>query len=117
MGDIRKNGALSWNRLISCAALSLYVCALVVMPAVHGHSCEHQATTCCEHHSESDSDLPVPEDTCSLCEFVRLAIPFVVIDLPVPLQAEIGCDLSFTISIPSVADAAILPPCRAPPAV
>ena len=102
---------------MSCAVLALYGFAFIAMPAMHGYTCEHLVETCCTHHSESDYPHPDPEDTCLLCEFVRLAIPFVTIDVPILLQVDIACERSFTVLIPSVVDATVLPPCRAPPVV
>ena len=109
-----KNQKPFWSRFISCAALGLYVFALVAMPALHGHSCEHPAETCC-NHSEHVPDVPLSDDPCPICEFAHLAIPFFVISEPLLLQADIVVQISFTVSIPLVADAAVLPPCRAPP--
>ena len=103
-----------WNRFISCTALGLYVCACVAMPALHGHSCEHPAETCCEH-SESAPDIPAADDPCPICEFAHLVVPFFVFSEPLLLQAVSVSQISFTVSIPLVADAAALPPCRAPP--
>jgi len=105
---------MDWNRFISCAALGLYIVALVVLPALHEHGCEHDAATCCEH-SESSPILPVSSDTCSICEFAHLAIPFFVVSEPLLSQADICSEISFTVSIPSVTEVAVLPPCRAPP--
>jgi hypothetical protein len=103
-----------WNRFTSCAVLGLYVLALVVLPALHGHGCEQDAATCCEH-SESSPIFPVSSDTCSICEFAHLAIPFFEISEPLPLQADTCSEIFFTVSIPSVAEVTVLPPCRAPP--
>jgi len=88
--------------------------AFVVLPAFHGHGCESSIETCCEH-PDTESSFPVPEDSCLICEFARLTVPFCVIDTPHLSQEDIGSELSFTISRPSVADATILPPCRASP--
>ena len=102
------------SRFVSCIALGLYVLALVVLPALHGHGCEHDTATCCKH-SESPPILPVSNDSCSICEFAYLAIPFFEISEPPLFQADINSEISFTVSIPSVAEATLLPPCRAPP--
>jgi hypothetical protein len=113
-GENRKS---FWNRFAACAALGLYVFALVVMPALHGHSCGHHADTtdtCCQH-SEHAPDVPLSDDPCPICEFAHLAIPFFVMSEPLLLQMDIVAQISFTVSIPLVADAAILPTCRAPP--
>ena len=96
----------------SCAVLGLYVLALVATPALHGQIHDLLIEPCCE---QSDCDHPIPEDTCSLCEFVRAAIPFTMVDGLPTLQPDIIAYTSFAISIPPVADATILPPCRAPP--
>jgi len=84
------------------------------MPALHEHVHAHLVEPCCE---QSDCDHPIPEDTCTLCEFVRAAIPFYAADAPLLSQADIDSVIFFTISIPPVVDTTILPPCRAPPVV
>ena len=100
------------HRLVSSAALGLYVFALVVMPSLHVHGCGHGAGTCCEH---SAPDLLDSEGTCSICEFAHLMVPCLVISEPLLLQAEVVFKASFTASVPLVAETTVLPPCRAPP--
>jgi len=109
-----KNWKPLWDRFVACAVLGLYTFALIVLPALHGHGCEVNADTCCEH-SDTDSTLPVQDDSCSICEFAWLTVPFCMIDEPLLSQADICSEISYTISLPSVADGTLLPPCRAPP--
>ena len=97
---------------MSCAALGLYVLTLVAMPALHEYVHDHLAEPC---HERSDSGIPVPEDTCPLCELARSVTPFVAIDEPLPLQTGIVSEMSFAAAIPPVVGVITLPPCRAPP--
>ena len=119
---IKRLHGKNWNlfknryRLISCVALGLYVFALVVLPGLHGHGCDHPVETCCEH-SESTPDLPDSDDACPICEFAVLAVPFLTASDPLLWQPDTVSEISFTLSIPPVADATDLPPCRAPPIV
>jgi hypothetical protein len=82
------------------------------MPALHEYIHDHLAESHCER---SDSGLPVPEDTCPLCELVHSVTPFVTIDEPFPLQTDIVSEMSFVAAIPLAVGAITLPPCRAPP--
>jgi hypothetical protein len=105
------------SRLVSCVALGVYLVALVVMPAWHGHACEHEHTTetCCEHSDHVPDSPPVSDNSCPICEFAHLAVPFHTIAEPLLWQADIVSEISFAVSIPSVGHATALPPCRAPP--
>jgi hypothetical protein len=98
-----------WSRFVSCAAIGLYVFALVVMPAVdvYNHGCRAEVNG---EQSNSEKDCPI-------CEFARLVVPFFVVADPFVLQTDTGVEICFTISIPSVVSATALPPCRAPPVV
>ena len=99
-----------WNRFVSCAALGLCLFALVAMPALDQHIFHHSAVTYSEHSSDS-------ENTCPICQFVRLVTPYFVDIELVPLPTDIVVETCLTVSIPSVAYATALPPCRAPPVV
>ena len=90
----------------------LYVLTLVATPALHGQIHDFFIEPCCE---QTDCDHPIPEGTCLLCEFVRVTVPFTTIDGLPTLQPDIVAYIPYTVAIPSVADATILPPCRAPP--
>jgi Sec-independent protein secretion pathway component TatC len=105
----RENRKPVWNRFVSCAIIGLYVFALVVMPAVdvYNHGCRAVMGS---EQSDSEKDCPI-------CEFARLAVPFVVVADPFVLQMDTSAELCLIISIPSVADVTDLPPCRAPPVV
>ena len=98
-----------WNRFVACAAIGLYVFALIVMPAldVYNHGCRAAMG-----HEQSDS-----EKDCPICEFARLAVPFVMVADPFVLQMDTSTELCSIISIPSVATVTPLPPSRAPPVV
>jgi hypothetical protein len=112
----RNNRMPLWSRLVSCAALGLYLFALVILPAMHGHSCEHAADTCCGHSESAPQHVPDADD-CPICEFALLAVPYFTVAEPLLWQAESVSDVSFVVSIPSVADVTALPPCRAPPVI
>ena len=104
------------NRFVSCAALGLYVFALIVLPGLHGHNCERPVETCCEH-SEPAPCLPNSDDSCPICEFAVLVVPFFVVAEPLLWRVDAVSEISFTLSIPPVANVTDLPPCRAPPVV
>ena len=104
------------NRFLSCTALALYVCALVAMPALDGLLHAHLVAPGLEcADPDPNSQLPVPTDTCPICQFMRLAVPFVTVEVPLPIQADVVFDISFSVSIPLVTNVLPLPPCRAPP--
>ena len=111
-----KNRSPFRNRWVSCAALGLYAFALVVIPVLHEHECDHPAEACCEH-SEPVPHHPDSDDSCSICEFATLAVPFVTVAEPLLWQVNAVSEISFILWIPPVADVTDLPPCRAPPAV
>ena len=106
-----------WNRFTSCAALTLYLFALVVIPALHGHDCENGTATCCEHSETIPDQNSVPVDSCPICEFVHLVVPFFTVSEPLLYRTDIVDEVCVVVSIPSVAHATILPPCRAPPVI
>jgi len=71
---------------------------------------------CFEHFDdEPEFEPPAPEEADPICELLRLSVPFFTDDVPSLLQTGIDFNHSFPVLIPSVADATILPPCRAPP--
>ena len=102
------------NRFISCVALGLYTFALIILPSWHRHCYEHLTDTCCEH-SEPTSCPPDSDDSCPVCEFAVLAVPFLTASEPLLWQTDVIHEISFSLSIPPVADVTDLPPCRAPP--
>ena len=99
-----------WTSLIAGAVLGLYLFACVAAPSVHWFLFDHNVET-------KTSYVPENKDVCPLCEFLRLAVPFFAEDEPFQVQSDIVAESVFTISNPLVAYAAVLPPCRAPPAV
>jgi len=107
----------TWSRLIACATLGLYLIALVIMPALHRHDCEHAAEICCEHSESPPHPTPHSDDSCPICEFALLAVPYLTVSEPLLWQSDIVSELFFTDSILSVAYVTTLPPCRAPPVI
>ena len=101
-----------WSRSVSCTALVLYTFALVVVPALHTHGGDCSAAACCEQHSVPHAPDHVD---CSICEFAHLVIPFFVASDPLSLETDVVLERLLTVSLPSVVEATILPPCRAPP--
>ena len=107
-----------WSRFISCAVLGLYLLTLFAVPMLHTHGCEHEVQTCCSEHSDSvPSHVPIPDsdDSCPVCEFANLIIPFFTVSEPFVWRTDIAGEVYVTISALPVAYAIILPPCRAPP--
>jgi len=86
------------------------------MPALDGlvHAYFVESSLECSD-STSKPQRPVSEDKCPICQFVRLAVPFSTVDVPLLVQAGIESSISFTVSIPSATNVTTLPPCRAPP--
>jgi len=78
-----KNRTPFWSRFTSCAVLGLYVFALVALPAWHGlvHTYFVESSLA-NTDSAPNSKSPIPEDKCPVCEFVRTAVPFAEIDIP-----------------------------------
>ena len=111
-----KNRNLFRNRWVSCAALGLYAFALIILPVLHEHGCDHPTETCCGH-SEPAPSLPDSSDSCPICEFAVLAVPFLTASEPLLWQPDTISEISSTLSIPPVAGVTDLPPCRAPPVV
>ena len=107
-----------WSRFVVCAALGLYLPTLVSVPMLHTHGCEHDVKVCCNGHPAS-GHIPAPDsdDSCLACEFAHLVIPFFMISEPLVWRTDIVDEICVTVSVPSVAHATALPPCRAPPAV
>ena len=107
-------------RFAACTALGLYLLTLFAVPMLHTHGCEHAVQTCCHDHPAPDSKhVPVPDsdDSCPVCEFAHHVISFFMISEPLIGQTNSVDEVWVTISIPSVAHATALPPCRAPPVV
>ena len=103
------------NRFVACAAVGLYIATFAAITALDEYAyCIEPCLECFDDDREFEP--PSPEKTDPLCEFLRLSVPFFMADVPLLLQTGIGSKNSFPILIPSVADATILPPCRAPPA-
>jgi len=108
-----KNWTPLWSRFASCIALSLYMFAIVAMPALHEHVL-HTETAC-------EQSAPVSDDSCSVCEFVRSTVYLVVTTEGHLSQVTIDFNISSadsilsTVSVFSVANETVLPPCRAPP--
>jgi hypothetical protein len=100
-----ENRKPGWGRFVTCAVLVLYLFAFVVMPVLHERW--HSGFT-------SVSSL-VSGDSCPLCKFVRVAVPFFASPELFEWQSETVAQAFSIISIPSVADAIALPLCRAPP--
>jgi hypothetical protein len=113
--DHRTSQKPLWFRFISCAVFGFYLFALVAMPALD-QLVFHHAVTCSEHSSDSDS-TPVSdsENSCPICKFVQLAVPFFEVSDPLIGQWDTVSEVYLTVAIPSVAHAAALPACRAPP--
>ena len=104
------------SRFIACTVLGLYTFALVAMPALDGLLHAHLAEPRIECvDPDSHSQLPIPTETCPICELVRLVVPFFTVDMPLLLRTDIGSNVVFTVLIPPITDAIVLPPCRAPP--
>ncbi|MDR0326805.1 MAG: hypothetical protein LBI05_00765 [Planctomycetaceae bacterium] len=113
-----KNRKSLWSRLVTYAALGLYLFALVILPALHRLCCEHtHAASCCEHSEHTPQPTHDSDDSCPICEFAQLVVPYWTVSEPLLRQPDIGFTISFILLAPSVAHATILPPCRAPPAV
>ena len=106
------------SRFISCAALSAYLFAFVVLPVLHSHSGEHEheVKTCC-----SEQSIPVPapdsDNSCTICEFAHLIVPLFMISEPLVQRSDIVDRAHFAIAIPLAVHTATLPPCRAPPVI
>ena len=107
-----ENRNLLRHRFISCATLGLYAFALIVLPVFHEHGCDHSVETCCDHSEPVPSDS---DDSCPICEFAVLAVPFLAVPEPLLWQADAASEISLTLLILPVADVTDLPPCRAPP--
>jgi len=97
------------DRFVACIAIGIYLFALGAIPAFGGHL----HTCLCE--SLLEFEPPAPEEVDPISDLIRLTVPFFTADVPFPLQIGFGSDLFFTLFIPPVANAAALPPCRAPP--
>ena len=106
------------SRFLSCTALALYVCTLVAMPALDGLLHAHLVAPKLEcADPDPNPQLPVPTDTCPICQFVCSAVPFFTVEVPLPIQADIVFDISLSLATPLVANVLPLPPSRAPPVV
>jgi hypothetical protein len=105
-----------WSRFVSCTALGFYLFALIVMPALHWHAFGHGAVASSEHSADFDT-VPTSdsEETCPMCQFVCLAIPFFVVSDPLPQPTDTIAEVCSTLPTLLVVDATDLPPCRAPP--
>ena len=105
-------------RIASCAALGLYLLTLVAVPMLHTHGGEHDVKICCrEHPVPPPCHIPAPnsDDSCPVCEFANLVIPFTTVFEPLMERIDIVDEVCIAASIPTVAYAAALPSCRAPP--
>ena len=107
-----------WCRFLACAALGGYLFTLFAAPVLHTHGCTHDVKTCCNEHSDSvPAQAPDSDDSCSVCEFARLVIPFFIVSEPLMWRADVVDEACVTVSFSRVACVAVLPPCRAPPVV
>ena len=102
------------DRFVACVAIGLYMFALGAIPALDGYA--HIVEPCFEC-SGPEFEPPAPEEIDPICELVRLSVPFLTMDVVLPSQTGSDSNISFTLFIPTVADTAALPPCRAPPAL
>ena len=98
------------RRFISCVGLCVF--ALVAVPLLH--ECICHAETANEHSA------PVPEHSCSICDYVHLTAPCVMVVGILPEQTSIVRSTSFSdtvisSTILSATDVAGLARCRAPP--
>jgi hypothetical protein len=110
-----ENQKLRWNRMVSCAVLGVYLLAFVLLPTVHGYICTNTAKTSCQQSHSAPLQEPVSGDSCPICEFAHLIIPFFTVAEPLLWQPDTVAEVCFTTPIPPVVYAAALPPCRAPP--
>ena len=108
--------SLLWSRSVSCAVLGLYAFILTVIPILHNHGCEHPDETCCEH-SDPGPTIPDSDDSCLICEFAVLAVPYLMVSESLVWQPDVVSEICLTLSIPPVADVTDIPPCRAPPVI
>ena len=106
-----------YNQFIACTVLVLCLSALVAAPALHEYLFNHTIAILGEQSSSETGHVPEEEGSCPLCEFLRLAIPHFVDAKPFQLQTGTLAEKTFPVSIPAVACADVLPPCRAPPCV
>jgi hypothetical protein len=110
-----KNRNSFLNRILSCIALVLYSLALIAMPVMHVHGCEHDTDSCCGHsHSVPTLDNG---EVCPICEFAHLTVPFFTVTEPLLGQSNTVFSISLPVSIPPVIQIAALPPSRAPPVI
>ena len=100
-----ENRKPGWGRFVTCAVLVLYLFAFVVLPVLHERL----------HSGFASTSSLVSGDSCPLCKFVRVAVPYFASPDLFDGQSETVAQAFFFISIPSVADATALPLCRAPP--
>ena len=109
-----------WVRLVSCTALVFYLFTLVAVPMLHTHGGGHEAKNCCGEPPTPDSSrVPTPDsdDSCPVCEFAHLVVPFFTHSEPLIWRADTVEEIYSTLLIPSVASVTALPPCRAPPMI
>ena len=104
------------NRFVSYTTVGLYVFALIILPVLHGHSCEHPVETSSEH-SEPAPGFPDSDDSCPICAFAVLIVPFLMAYEPLLEQTITFSELSCILLILPVVDVTDLPPCRASPVV
>jgi hypothetical protein len=114
----RDNWKPLWSRFISCVALCGYLFPLFAVPMLHTHGCDHEVKTCCTEHADpAPLHSPDSDHSCPSCEFATLIIPCFTVSEKLVWQTDIVDKVCVPVSIPSVACAIILPPCRAPPVV
>ena len=102
------------SRLTACAVVGLYMFTLIVIPSwdTYGYFVESDSAYSGSSH---EFEPPAPESTDLISELVRLSVPFFVVGVPFLLTIGVETNISFAVLPPSVANATILPPCRAPP--
>lgn len=117
VGKIRRRIQTAYRTAFSCGLLAVYLFAFVALPVLHTHGYyAKQADTCIHHEQEESPDSPFsPVDDCSVCDVLCALTPlFLPVEPPTVLTDTAQKILPLLVSFP-VADAAILPPCRAPP--
>ena|GEM_PF-1253533 len=84
----------------------------------HAAVCDTETFSIATDAHQSDSHqrhIPLDENVCPLCEFLRLAVPLFVETAPFQVQSDMVAEAVFVASKLLVSSVTSLPPCRAPP--